>query len=109
MLETEPHRTPSPRIETRAPSSEAHDDPPLGPSDLRDKIPVLGLREYWYPAIRDKKVGWKKPVFIKMLGEDICLFRGKSGKVAALSNACPHRGAMLSHGNCEFRGTVACF
>ncbi len=109
MLETEPRRTASARIETRAKSGNDDQDLPLGHNDLRDKIPVLGLTEYWYPAIRDKKVGWKKPVFIKMLGEDICLFRGKSGKVAALSNACPHRGAMLSHGNCEFRGTVACF
>jgi phenylpropionate dioxygenase-like ring-hydroxylating dioxygenase large terminal subunit len=88
---------------------EADPDLPLGYNDLRDKIPVLGLREYWYPAIRDKVVGRRKPVFLKMLGDDLCLFRGKSGKVAALANACPHRGAMLSHGNCEFRGHVACF
>jgi len=87
----------------------AGEELPLGPSDLRDKIPVLGLREYWYPAIRDRKVGQRKPVFLKMLGDDICLFRGASGKVAALANACPHRGAMLSRGNCEFRGHVACF
>ena len=82
---------------------------PLGPNDLRDKIPVLGLPEFWYPALKDKAVGWKKPVFLRMLGEDLCFFRGKSGKVAALTNACPHRGAMLAHGNCEFRGHVACF
>ena len=87
----------------------ADDDLPLGYNDLRDKIPVLGLREYWYPAIRDSRVGWRKPVFLKMLGEDLCLFRGKSGKVAALTNVCPHRGAMLARGNCEFRGHVACF
>jgi nitrite reductase/ring-hydroxylating ferredoxin subunit len=82
---------------------------PFGPNDLRDKIPVLGLNEYWYPAMKDSRIGWKKPVMLKMLGQDICFFRGKSGRVAALDNACPHRGAMLSHGNCEFRGTVACF
>src|SRR5579862_572218 len=106
MLETDPRPTPSATVEPLSKSRDAGDGdaPPLGYNDLRDKIPVLGLREYWYPAIRDKKVGWKKPRFIKMLGEDICLFRGKSGKVAALTNACPHRGAMLSHGNCEFRG-----
>jgi phenylpropionate dioxygenase-like ring-hydroxylating dioxygenase large terminal subunit len=84
-------------------------DLPLGPSDLRDKIPVLGLREYWYPALKDRAVGWKKPVYIKMLGDDLCLFRGKSGEVVALDNACPHRGAMLARGKCEFRGHVTCF
>ncbi len=112
MLETEEQATRQPiAAEAASKTGSDGDDQalPLGFSDLRDKIPALGLREYWYPAIRDKSVGWKKPVYLKMLGEELCLFRGKSGKVAALTNACPHRGAMLAHGNCEFRGTVACF
>jgi phenylpropionate dioxygenase-like ring-hydroxylating dioxygenase large terminal subunit len=91
------------------PDTQDTTDLPLGPSDLRDKIPVLGLPEYWYPAIKDRDVGSRKPVYIKMLGQDLCLFRGKSGRVAALANACPHRGAMLAKGNCEFRGHVTCF
>src|ERR1700722_13906657 len=77
--------------------------------DLRPLVPELGLREYWYPAIADKKVGPRKPKFLKLLGDDLCLFRGKSGKVVALANACPHRGAMLSEGRCEFPGFVSCF
>ncbi len=96
-------------VAARETSEQAASGMPLGRSDLRDKIPVLGLKEYWYPALADSKVGPKKPVFIRMLGEDICLFRGKSGKVAALSNVCPHRGAMLHKGKCDFRGTVSCF
>ncbi len=95
--------------EQAATAGSADDGLPLGTNDLRDRIPVLGLKEYWYPAIRDHAVGWRKPVFLKMLGEDLCLFRGQSGKVAALTNACPHRGAMLARGTCEFRGHVACF
>jgi nitrite reductase/ring-hydroxylating ferredoxin subunit len=91
------------------PDTQDTTDLPFGPNDLRDRIPVLGLPEYWYPALKDSAVGWRKPVFLRMLGEDLCFFRGKSGKVAALNNACPHRGAMLSHGNCEFRGHLACF
>jgi phenylpropionate dioxygenase-like ring-hydroxylating dioxygenase large terminal subunit len=77
--------------------------------DLRQLIPKLGLTEYWHPAIRDREVGSKKPVFLKMLGQDLCLFRGQSGKVAALANACPHRGAMLADGDCTFRGFLTCF
>jgi nitrite reductase/ring-hydroxylating ferredoxin subunit len=77
--------------------------------DLRRLIPPLGLREFWYPAIQDRAVGWKKPVFVKMLGDDLCLFRGKSGQVVALANACPHRGAMLARGECAYRGFVTCF
>src|SRR5438067_2428494 len=78
------------------------------PVDLRRLIPDLGLREFWYPAIRDKDVK-KKPVYRKMMGDDLCFFRGKSGQVAALANACPHRGAMLAKGDCVFQGTVTCF
>jgi nitrite reductase/ring-hydroxylating ferredoxin subunit len=85
------------------------DDAPMGFSDLRDKIPVMGLKEYWYPAVLDRQVSARKPMQLKILGEELCLFRGASGKVAALQNACPHRGAFLSKGNCEFKGTVACF
>ena len=83
--------------------------PPRSTDDIRALIPVLGLKEYWYPAIKDKRVGWKKPVFLRMLGENLCLFRGKSGSVVALANACPHRGAMLSNGKCEFKGLLSCF
>lgn len=80
-----------------------------GLADLRSGVPVLGLTEYWYPAIKARKVSWKKPEFLRLLGEDLCLFRGKSGKVAVVANACPHRGAMLSEGKCEFRGFLSCF
>ncbi len=78
-------------------------------TDVRQLLPVLGLREYWYPALLNKQVGWKKPVFVQMLGQDLCFFRGASGKVVALDNACPHRGAKLSSGHCDVKGTLACF
>lgn len=76
--------------------------------DIRSLIPVLGLRNYWYPAIEDKAVGWKKPLKVSMLGEEICLFRGATGQVAAIQDICPHRGARLSEGDCHYKGTVAC-
>jgi nitrite reductase/ring-hydroxylating ferredoxin subunit len=77
--------------------------------DLRRLIPKRGLREYWYPALLDKEVWSRKPAFRKMLGEDLCFFRGQSGEVVALANACPHRGAMLARGDCIFQGFVTCF
>jgi len=76
-------------------------------SDLRQAIPAVGLREYWYPALQDRSVG-KKPVGMKILGDDIVFFRGETGEVAALANTCPHRGGSLMHGDCHFEGTVAC-
>ena len=76
--------------------------------DIRPLIPTLGLRNYWYPALADRKVGWRKPVKVSMLGEEICLFRGAQGDVVAVQDVCPHRGARLSEGDCHYRGSVAC-
>jgi phenylpropionate dioxygenase-like ring-hydroxylating dioxygenase large terminal subunit len=76
--------------------------------DIRPLIPKLGLRNYWYPAITDAKVGSRKPVKVSLLGEEICLFRGANGDVAAIQDVCPHRGARLSEGDCHYKGTVAC-
>jgi phenylpropionate dioxygenase-like ring-hydroxylating dioxygenase large terminal subunit len=88
---------------------EAPPETPRPGVDVRDLIPKLGLREYWYPALLDSEVGDKKGTFVKLLGDDMLAFRGKSGKVAIVSNACPHRGAMLDHGNCIFPGFISCF
>jgi phenylpropionate dioxygenase-like ring-hydroxylating dioxygenase large terminal subunit len=76
-------------------------------TDTRVGIPALGLREYWYPVIEARKIK-AKPVFWVMLGEELVLFRDKDGEVAALSDACPHRGASLSAGDCFYRGSVTC-
>jgi nitrite reductase/ring-hydroxylating ferredoxin subunit len=76
--------------------------------DIRSLIPKLGLRNYWYPASKDRAVGWRKPVKVSLLGEDVCLFRGAAGNVVAIQDVCPHRGARLSDGDCHYRGTVAC-
>ena len=84
---------------------------------VHDLVPKLGYREYWYPAIESRRVGkrswWlfgrRKPVTVKMLGEDVLLFPGSTKKVAAIWNRCPHRGAIFTpKGRCEFDGTISC-
>ena len=77
----------------------------IGPFDY---VPPMGFREYWYPALLKKDVGTKKPVCVKMLGEDIVFFRGKQDKIYALSDWCPHRSARLSQGESLFPGTITC-
>ena len=76
--------------------------------DIRPLIPALGLRNYWYPAIAERRVGRRRPVKVSMLGEELCLFRGADGGVVAIQDVCPHRGARLSEGHCHYRGTIAC-
>jgi nitrite reductase/ring-hydroxylating ferredoxin subunit len=80
----------------------------MNASEIRDLVPPLGLREYWYPALPERKVGRRKPTGRRMLGDDLVFFRGKDGDVVALSNVCAHRGGSLMHGDCHYRGTVAC-
>jgi phenylpropionate dioxygenase-like ring-hydroxylating dioxygenase large terminal subunit len=66
-----------------------------------------GLRNYWHPVAP----GWQvnnAPVGLTRLGEQIVLWRDQDGKVHALEDRCPHRGARLSLG-WNLGGTVACW
>jgi len=83
---------------------EAYGASQVGPFDY---CPKLGFREYWYPGIEARRIR-KKPVHLTMLGDDLVFFRDRAGKVVALNDWCPHRGARLSLGLCEFEGTVTC-
>ncbi len=77
--------------------------------DIRHLIPRLGLREYWYPLCGVRRLKRTRPMRVRMLGEDLCVFRGRGkDEVHALTDICPHRGARLSEGACHFAGTVAC-
>lgn len=79
-----------------------------GVKDRRAQIPPLGLREYWYPLVPDRRVPRRKPLFWKMLGDELVLFRDEKGDVKAISDVCPHRGASMSQGKCFYKGTVSC-
>src|SRR5688500_62926 len=48
-------------------------------SDPRDEIPVLGFRNYWYPVATASKVPRRKPLRVKLLGDELCVFRGDTG------------------------------
>ncbi len=78
---------------------------PLG---TRERIPALGLKEYWYPALPAKKVGHKKPVEVKLLGERVVFFRDEKDEVVAVHYLCTHRGAFMSYGDSHFKGTISC-
>ena len=102
--------TPNESGETKEPRERDSEEEARGSSHIGpfDYCPRLGFREYWYPGLMASKVGRKKPVRLKMLGEELVLFRGREGKVVALTDWCPHRGARLSNGVCDFPGTITC-
>ncbi len=66
------------------------------------------LRRYWYPIAVAKELTEENPtLFVRLLGEDLVLFRDKKGKVGLLADRCPHRSASLLYGRVEERG-IAC-
>jgi nitrite reductase/ring-hydroxylating ferredoxin subunit len=95
------------QVEDDAASLDGYGATKVSPTEMREWIPAEGLKEYWYPAIADRKVRGK-PVYVKLLGTELVLFRGSDGQVAALTNVCPHRGGFLASGACNFQGTVSC-
>lgn len=66
------------------------------------------LRRYWHPVAVARELTDQSPTkFVRILGEDLVLFRDKSGNVGLLADLCPHRGASLLYGRVEERG-IAC-
>ncbi len=62
------------------------------------------LRRFWQPVYQaaDLKIGWSVPV--NMMGENLTLFRGASGKFYLVGNRCAHRGTQLSTGMVDGEG-----
>ena len=66
------------------------------------------LRRYWHPVAVAKELTVENPTrFVRILGEDLVLFRDKGGRVGLLADHCSHRGASLAYGRVEERG-IAC-
>jgi len=66
------------------------------------------LRRYWLPVSIAKELTDENPTqFVRILGEDLVLFRDKTGRVGLLEDRCSHRGASLVYGRVEERG-IAC-
>src|SRR2546427_10538712 len=66
------------------------------------------LRRYWHPIAGLHQLTDDAPTaHVRLLGEDLVLFRDKGGHVGLLADHCAHRGASLLYGRVEERG-IAC-
>jgi 5,5'-dehydrodivanillate O-demethylase len=56
------------------------------------------LRRYWQPiaAVSEMKDRWTKRV--RLLGEDLVLFKDRTGRFGLIAEFCPHRRASLAYG-----------
>lgn len=63
------------------------------------------MRRYWQPAALSEELPpGGAPLPVRLLGEDLVLFRDDQGRPGLLDIHCPHRGADLSYGRLEDNG-----
>ena len=74
-----------------------------GPGTLAGRY----LRRYWQPVYVSEKLPKGKIVPIRILGEELALYRGESGKARVITNECPHRLTRLHIGWIEGE-TIRC-
>jgi 5,5'-dehydrodivanillate O-demethylase len=66
------------------------------------------LRRYWWPVAASDHVRGS-PQKLRLLGEDLVLFRDGSGVPGLLELHCAHRGASLEYGRVEANGLRCCY
>ena len=63
------------------------------------------MRQFWQPAALTEELTEERPVkAVRLLGEDLVLFRDEQGRYGLIDRHCPHRGADLSYGRPEDGG-----
>ena len=66
------------------------------------------LRRYWQPLQLARELG-ERPRLVRILGEDLVLFRDGGGRLGLVHRRCPHRRASLEYGRPERRGIRCCY
>ena len=66
------------------------------------------LRRYWHPVARSEDAT-DLPRSVRLLGEDLILYRDRSGTAGLLTPRCCHRGTTLLYGRVEERGIRCCY
>ncbi len=66
------------------------------------------LRRFWTPVAMSSQLR-ATPVPIRILGEDLVVFRDGEGRVGVLHRHCAHRRASLEFGRIERRGIRCCY
>ncbi|MDD9980073.1 MAG: Rieske 2Fe-2S domain-containing protein, partial [Gammaproteobacteria bacterium] len=87
--------------------SDAREDPELthtGPGTPCGEY----FRRFWMPVAMTEQVG-ERPILVKVLGEELVLFRDLSGRIGLLHKHCSHRRASLEYGIVSERGIRCCY
>ncbi|WP_438028528.1 Rieske 2Fe-2S domain-containing protein [Sorangium sp. So ce233] len=84
--------------------SQSPSSPAIDPKLFPDTPPML--REYWYTACATSQLA-KEPRGVRVLDQDLVVFRDGAGQARALLDRCCHRGVRLSLGSVT-KGNIAC-
>ena len=66
------------------------------------------MRRFWLPVAMSSQLG-DLPVAVRILGEDLVVFRDRGGRAGLLHRHCAHRRASLEFGRIEERGIRCCY
>ena len=78
----------------------------IGPKDPCGKL----MRMYWQPAALVDELQGPRPIRpVKLLGENLVLFRDEQGRYGLIDRHCAHRGADLAFGRLEQGGLRCAF
>ncbi len=66
------------------------------------------MRRYWHPVALSANVT-TRPQKVRILGEDLIIFRDGKGRPGLLYPRCAHRGTTLYYGKCEDDGIRCCY
>ena len=68
------------------------------------------LRRYWQPAALADELDGERPIKpIRLMGEDLVIYRDDKGGYGLLGRSCPHRGTDLAYGRLEDGGLRCAF
>ena len=66
------------------------------------------FRRFWQPVVMTHELK-DLPIRMRILGEDLVVFKDKSGQIGAMELHCPHRGTSLEFGIVSERGLRCCY
>jgi nitrite reductase/ring-hydroxylating ferredoxin subunit len=67
------------------------------------------LRRFWHPFMMSSELKDGLPTAVRLLGEDLVIFRDGSGRLGLLHRFCAHRGVSLEFGIVGERGITCCY
>lgn len=69
---------------------------------------LSAMRRFWHVVARSADVPTGTPTAVRLLGEDLALWRDAAGELALVDARCPHRGVSLALGDVTPSGCLRC-